>query len=261
MRMENGAILDHRRLTEDYRLLTVECPEVSSRVRPGQFVHVRIPGAPMLSLRRPFTVYKADGRGLTVLYKVVGEGTALLQRLTPGTRMSVLGPLGNGFPSPAADRTPVLVAGGFGVAALYMLANASPARGSLFAGARTARDLLGLMDFVEMGWNVEVATDDGSSGFHGTVTALLESRVQVADALKNPVFYACGPNPMLRAVGEVAIRIGSQAWLSMDRHMGCGVGACLACVQRIRRDDGAWEWKRVCREGPVFECRQIDWGS
>jgi len=258
MKLENTHVIEHREIQGGYRLLVLRCPLIAPEVNPGQFVHLRISGLDSAVLRRPFSVYKADEDRLSILYKTVGRGTEYMKRLMPDDEVSLLGPLGNGFPKVESGRFPVLVAGGYGMAALYLQARRSAEKGIVFVGGRTAGDILCVDEFKALGWTVEVATEDGSFGVRGLVTdaihAWLENRPE-----HEPEFFVCGPNGMLEAIGELAIREGWKAWLSMDRHMGCGVGACLACVQKIKRLGSEWAWARVCREGPVFECRQIVW--
>ena len=116
-----------------------------------------------------------------------------------------------------------------------------------------------MSEFERLGWEVRICTEDGSLGLRGRVTDALDAWLAEEAAGVTPEFFACGPNAMLRAVGDRAERGGWTAWLSMDRSMGCGVGACLTCVQKMRGENGDWTWARVCREGPVFECRQIVW--
>ena len=156
----------------------------------------------------------------------------------------------------------MLVAGGYGMAALYLAARALRPAGMAFFGGATAADILCEPDFTALGWDVRAATVDGSRGEPGLVTAALDRWLANERADRVPVFYVCGPNGMLRAVGERAQAGGWKAWLSLDRNMGCGVGACLTCVQKIRRDAADdWEWARCCKEGPVFECRQVVWDA
>lgn len=256
--MENAEILEHRDIQGGYKRLVLRAPDIAPEVRPGQFVHLRIPHLEASVLRRPFSVFQAQNDTLSILYKDAGHGTAVLKGAAPGETISLIGPLGRGFPVACGARTPVLVAGGYGMAALYLLARALPRPGVAFFGGKTAGDILCVDEFEFLGWTVQVATEDGSAGTRGLVTGPLDAR------LKNPPpegveLFACGPMGMLKAIGERAIAGGWKAWLSLDRNMGCGVGACLTCVQKIRTPDGGWTWQRVCREGPVFESREIVW--
>jgi len=259
MHSETGRILTHTELGGDYRLLTVEAEQIAAGVRPGQFVHVRVPRLGESVLRRPFSIYRAAAGKLSVLYKCVGKGTRALALARAGEELDLMGPLGNGFPDVGPATFPVLVAGGYGVAPLYLVAAGAASRGIVFIGAKTAPELLCRADFEALDWPIEVATEDGSVGHAGMVTAALDEWTVQAAGLARAVFFACGPDAMLRAVGERAVALGRPAWLSLDRHMGCGVGACLACVQKVRRPDGSCEWARVCRDGPVFEAREIVW--
>ncbi|NLL84183.1 MAG: dihydroorotate dehydrogenase electron transfer subunit [Lentisphaerae bacterium] len=245
-------------LTAQYYQLILEAPAVAEQARPGQFVHVKVNGLDDAALRRPFSIYNAADGMLAIVYKTVGRGTALLPLLRVGDVLSVIGPLGNGFPEVSADCVPLAIGGGYGVAPLSFLARKSGRRGTLLVGARTENDLLCLDDFEELGWDVMVTTQDGSQGAQGVVTDLLDGWLAKHKDVV-PEVFACGPSGMLQAVGERALGAGIKAWLSLDRRMICGVGACLACVQQLRRPDGS-EWTgRVCHDGPVFEAREVIW--
>jgi dihydroorotate dehydrogenase electron transfer subunit len=209
-------------------------------------------------LRRPFSVFDADAGVLSLLYKVVGRGTSAMMSVRVGDNISIIGPLGNGFPESMPNTIPLLVAGGYGVAPLYLLAKRMRTRGLLFVGGRGSDDILCVDLFRELGWQVEIATEDGTIGEKGFVTVALEHWLEHNHNLV-PEFFVCGPDGLLRAVGNRAIAGGWRGWLSLDKHMGCGVGACLACVQKIREEDGTVVWKRVCKDGPVFEAREIVW--
>jgi dihydroorotate dehydrogenase electron transfer subunit len=259
MYVENGVIRKNEPVGREYRLLTLVLPNVAPDVRPGQFVHLRIPRLHDAVLRRPFSVFKTRGKTLSILYRTVGRGTRAMLDLRERDEISVVGPLGNGFPIPSGKTVlPVLVAGGYGVAPLYLLARNLPRKGVLFVGGAGKDDILCVRDFKQLGWPVHVATEDGSRGKKGFVTAALDGWLARRPAKATPEFYACGPNGMLKAVGERAVQGGWRAWLSLDRHMGCGVGACLACVQRVLRN-GEEIWARVCTDGPVFEAREVVW--
>lgn len=250
-------LIDVRPLAQGYRVLTFKAPEIAELAQPGQFVHVRIPTIEASRLRRPFSIYDVDvEKGLLyILYKVVGFGTSKLAELAVGTEVAILGPIGTPFPL-NPEGTPYLVGGGYGVAPLWFLATRLPKKGVLFVGGRTAIDILETERFVDAGWEVRIATQDGSLGVEGLVTLPLD---EALEANANAELYACGPDGMLRAVGDRAIKHNIKGWLSLDKHMVCGVGACLACVQKIQAADGTTSLKRVCVDGPVFESREIVW--
>jgi dihydroorotate dehydrogenase electron transfer subunit len=254
----NAHVHAQHTLNPDYQCLVLDAPAIASIARPGQFVHLRITGLESAALRRPFSIYRAADGQLSILYKTVGRGTAQLSRLLPGDTLAVMGPLGNGFPLETHARLPVMVAGGYGVAPLSFLARRLSQPGLLLVGGRTAADILCTEEFIALGWDVRVATMDGSQGTHGLVTALLDAWL-AQPARPAATFYACGPDGMLRAVAQRAQHAGSPAWLSLDKHMVCGVGACLACVQRLRKPDGSTWMARVCRDGPIFEAGEIVW--
>ncbi len=263
MHIENSIILCHRLIKGEYRLLTLKSKKIAPMVQPGQFVHLRVPSSANAILRRPFSVFQAQPDRLAILYKIVGKGTQAMEALRAGDKVSLVGPLGNGFPSLRNNRLPLLVAGGYGMAALYLVAQRARVRGIVFVGGKSADDILCVNDFRKLGWNVRVATEDGSAGQKGLVTRILEAWLNKNLRARTPEFFACGPNGLLKAICKRVERGGWDAWISMDRHMGCGLGACLACVQKVRKLDAAgratWTWARVCKDGPVFACRDIVW--
>ncbi|MBI9019719.1 MAG: dihydroorotate dehydrogenase electron transfer subunit [Verrucomicrobia bacterium] len=257
MNQEKTTVLEHRIFQGEYRLLKLSAPAIGPLVQPGQFVHLKIPRLKNAVLRRPFSVFKADAESLSILYKAVGQGTEAMRDIAPGEPVDLLGPLGTGFPMVGQDNIPVLIAGGYGNAALYLQAAALPVKGVAFFGGRTAADILCVEEFEALGWDVRVTTDDGSLGTQGLVTDALDPWLaeQGAGAVE---LFACGPNAMLKAVGDRAIEKGLTAWLSMDRNMACGVGACLTCVIKRKTETG-WEWARCCKDGPVFNAEEILW--
>ena len=264
MTQENTTVAEHHVFQGDYRLLRLSSPAIGPLVRPGQFVHLRVPRLADAILRRPFSVFKADAEGLSILYKSVGKGTAALCSVREGEKVNLIGPLGNGFPpvtekEKSGEMMPVLVAGGYGIAALYLQAARLPVKGVAFFGGRSAGDVLCVDEFKALGWDVRVTTDDGSLGQKGLVTAALDSwMAEQKEKFQTLEIFSCGPNAMLKAVGDRAVQNGITAWLSMDRNMACGVGACLACVIKRKTADG-WEWVRCCKTGPVFKAREILW--
>lgn len=260
MIQEKTTVVQHDLFQGQYRLLRVAAPKIGPKVQPGQFVHLKIPRMEQAVLRRPFSVFKADAEGLSILYATVGRGTEVLNAVCVGEELDLLGPLGNGFPNPGQpENLPVLVAGGYGNAALYLQAKNLPKKGVAFFGGRTAEDILCVDEFKELGWDVRVATDDGSLGTKGLVTAALDPWLEEQGGNFQALeLFACGPNAMLRAIGDRALDHGITAWLSMDRNMACGVGACLTCVIKRKTETG-WEWARCCKDGPVFNAKEILW--
>jgi len=259
MVIEEARVLQHAVCKGPYRVLELHSPALVRSVVPGQFVHLQIPNVPGAVLRRPFSVFRTNGERFSILYKPVGRGTEALARVGTNVTLSVMGPLGNGFPLDTGDSFPVFVAGGYGVAPLYLLAQRLPRKGMVFIGGATADDILCEEDFRFLSWPVRVATEDGSQGERGLVTDALDAWLDGNGRRDRVTFFACGPDGLLRGVGDRAGQVGSRAWLSLDRHMGCGLGACLACVVRVQDREGSESWKRVCRDGPVFEAREIVW--
>ncbi len=257
--IEDAEVLRQEPWQGGYHLLVLRAPFIAPRVQPGQFVHTRLTAPADAILRRPFSVFKADGDTLQILYKPVGRGTSAMCALRPGDSLSLIGPLGRGFPLPRPDAVPVIVAGGYGMAALYLLAKTCPRPGLAFFGGATVEDILCVSDFEVLGWEVRVATEDGSRGVHGLVTAPLDAFLANPSRPSTIELFACGPNGMLRAIAERAHHYSLPAWVSMDRNMGCGLGACLTCVQKVRGPNGHAVWARVCKEGPVFDAQTILW--
>ena len=260
---ENCKVISHEEVAPGYRQLTLAAPQIVSAAEPGQFVHLRVPGLETSALRRPFSIYNAaDGR-LELLYKTIGRGTAAMNALKPGDEVSVMGPLGHGFPVSCTGAA-LLVGGGFGIAPLYFLARkllaaekGRPTKVCLFVGGRTATDLLALDRFRALGVEVRTATNDGSDGVKGLVTEPLDDfliELKAADPNARFELFGCGPDPMLKAVALRATGTGSKGWISMDRHMVCGVGACYACIQKTVRGNS-----RCCIEGPVFAAEDLVW--
>jgi len=246
--------------------MTLEAPGIARAARPGQFVMLQVHDGRDPLLRRPMSVCRVPGaarRRVQILYKVVGEGTRLLSRQRVGGRLAALGPLGYGFRQPArrrgaAQAQVLLVAGGVGIAIFPFLADALHRRGVrpvLLYGARTARDLVALEMFRSRGLAVRLATEDGSRGARGFVTALLDPLLR-GDGPR-PEIYACGPTSMLRAVGALAVQTGTPCQLALESQMPCGIGVCLGCVVACPGDAAGPVYRRVCTEGPVFEAKTV----
>lgn len=256
---ETAKVLEHADIGNGYRSLVFEAPRMAAELVPGQFIHVKVPALEPSALRRPFSVFDAEGGRVHVLYKTVGRGTVSLNAVRPGEELKVLGPLGHGFPV-ACDGAALLVGGGYGVAPLHFLAKRLRAAGwsgrlAVFIGGRTKDDLLALDKFEALGVELFLATNDGSRGAKGLVTDPLDDElIKLREAGAKFELFACGPDPMLKAVALRATGTGSRGWISMDRHMICGVGACYACIQKTVRGNS-----RCCIEGPVFRAEDLVW--
>lgn len=250
-------IVSNQRSSDDYFRLVLRAPEITPLIQPGQFAHLRILPMKDAVLRRPFSIFQAQDDSFSILYKTVGKGTRVLSQMGPGEELSAIAPLGHGFTIPdPGNETPLLVAGGYGMAAMYLLAERSPQKGIVFVGGRRRVDILCEEEFEKIGWEVRPTTEDGSHGAKGLVTGpLIDELKRSTDGRK---LFACGPTPMLRAVGRIADQHDVPAELSMDEHMCCGVGVCLACVIKVKSGDG-WEYQRTCTEGPVFDSRDVAW--
>jgi len=215
--------------------------------RPGQFVDIALEGR---YLRRPISVCDCDDRSLTLIYKVVGEGTAQMSRMAPGRELDLLTGLGNGFDTSVASQRPLLVGGGVGVPPLYLLARRLLAEGRQVAvvlGFNTASEVFYADEFRALGCAVHVATADGSMGIRGFVTTAL-----AAAGIEFDYFYACGPLPMLRALSDATGDVSGQ--ISFEERMGCGFGGCMGCSCKTKYGN-----KRICREGPVLTKEEVIW--
>ena len=252
--LERVRVLANDRLTTGTGLVVLEAPLTAASVSPGQFVHLRIARGADFILRRPFSVHRAPGDRIEILYQVLGRGTRALAELERGAEMDLIGPLGTGWSIPAGADHALIVAGGLGAAPMGMLVESLAARGvaaTVALGAPNAERLLARGLFEEHARRVEIATDDGSVGVHGFVTGLVEGLI--ADDTPD-VVYACGPEAMQRVVAAQAAVAGVPCQVSLERLMACGVGACLSCV--VSTTEGL---KRACVDGPIFDAGEVLW--
>lgn len=256
-------ILSNEAVAEAHYLLRCECPEIAQHARPGQFVHVMISQDTGMLLRRPFTIYTVtvDGREITMLYQIIGEGTQCLSEMQEGEPIQVLGPLGNTFDFTTKPEPAILVGGGAGIASLMLLAVALRKNGIHtlgLVGAQHHARLLSVKDLESIDIEVHIATDDGSIGHHGYVTDILADLLEKNDS-QRPTVYACGPHGMLSAVAKITADFEVPTQIAMENRMGCALGVCLGCVCPVRIDTDTIEYQRVCTEGPVFNSTDIAW--
>jgi dihydroorotate dehydrogenase electron transfer subunit len=172
-----------------------------------------------------------------------------------GAILDLIGPLGNFYPLASEDKTPLIIAGGIGIASVFSLIERLSGRAIVFYGARTKDDLLMLDEVRKLAKEVIVSTDDGSAGAKGTVADSLLAFLSNPQArIPHYCIFACGPHPLLKALSQIAREHRIRAYVSMEEHMACGIGACLGCV--VKTHDG---YKRVCKEGPVMNAMEIVW--
>lgn len=244
----------------EYNLLTVASPRLAKAASPGQFVMIKVAPGPYPLLRRPLSIHSREDDRLEFFFKTAGTGTAILAAKRPGETLDLLGPLGKGFQAPPVPegKLACLVGGGRGIAPLFFLAADLHARGvkvRVLYGGRTAADVALRARFEAQCYETSLATDDGSVGFHGLVTALFSREA----ARRRPdIVYACGPDPMFEALAREVRRLDVPAQFSLESIMGCGIGACWGCVKRIRTAAGE-EWVKICEAGPVFDPAAVVW--
>ena len=265
--MMTGEIVDNRYAAPDHFLMTVRLPPSFTTPAPGQFVMVRETGRREPLLARPLSVFDfhrySDDCVLDLLYRVAGQGTSLLSRMRSGDELTLFGPLGRGFTLSAGIRRVLFVAGGVGVAPLnflihsgFLTAEAESDREAIFYLGARSQDLLAgfarLSDFCDL----RICTDDGSRGYRGPVTDLLKRDIDGYDP-KETVVFACGPTPMIRALGRLLKNNLIPCQVSLEERMACGLGACLGCAIAIGGPGGKKEYRKVCQDGPVFDLREI----
>ncbi len=236
-------ILSNRPLTKDIFEMKLE-GETFQITAPGQFINIQLEG---FYLRRPISICDYDDKTITIIYKVVGEGTEAMAKLGAGEKLDVLCGLGNGFDISKGGKKAVLIGGGVGVPPMFNLCKKLLSEGkdvSVILGFNTKDEIFYKEEFEAIGAKVYVSTVDGSFGTKGFVTDILKD-------LEYDYFFTCGPMPMFRAIEKIAATSGQY---SFEERMGCGFGACMGCSCKTKYGN-----KRICRDGPVLEREEIIW--
>ena len=252
-----ATLVQNKALTKVLYLAEIQVDDIGSALLPGQFVHVGLPGMESHILRRPFSVYYHDPSSgiLGVLYQIVGQGTKHFSTLTVGTQLDVLGPIGTPWPEFSIEDNVLLVMGGVGCAPLYLLAQQLKNNGNeiqVIMGAQTKEALVGLKRYSDLlGFEPVVTTDDGTYGTKGFCTDVLDDAI---NRLKPSKVCCCGPEPMMRAVSEKTLSASIPTFISLEKRMACGIGACLSCVVSTIHGN-----KRSCVDGPVFDAAEVIW--
>jgi dihydroorotate dehydrogenase electron transfer subunit len=253
--------------------LTVNAPYIAENAASGQFIHILPPSERDL-LRRPISIMgvDCDSGNVTVLYRIIGEGTRLISQAMAGDKLDIIGPLGNGFPI-IPDRPAVLFGGGVGIPPLAFLSRklAESRKGQpvrIILGAREPELIICLGDFAEIGLKpdifVETGLEEAKKLFGSTAQSVHEGLITCAfdelsdaETKSGAVVYACGPIPMLKAVSDKSLNLGLDCYVSLENKLACGLGACLGCSIPVNNDDGDIHYERVCTEGPVFNASRV----
>lgn len=248
---ENAIVISQECLMEGIYSMWIQTENIAAQADPGQFISVYTKDGSRL-LPRPISLCEADretGR-IRIVYRVVGYGTSEFSGYGPGDTISVLGPLGNGFP--LKEKKAFLIGGGIGIPPMLQLAKSLNCEKQIIVGYR---DQLFLTEDLKAHGTVYIATEDGSCGTKGNVMNAISENNLTAD-----VIYACGPTPMLRAVKAYAEERGIECYLSLEERMACGIGACLACVCKSKEvdDHSHVHNKRICKDGPVFLSTEVE---
>jgi dihydroorotate dehydrogenase electron transfer subunit len=248
-------IINNPPLNNKNRLLSVEPLEPIINPEPGQFYMIEVGNSYDPLLKRPFSYFRKTSEGIQFLYTIRGRGTSLMKNFKQGQVINIIGPLGTGYPKPEESLTPLLVAGGMGIASIFSLAEKLSKRAYVLFGAKSRDEILMLSELKDLVKNPVICTDDGSIGEKCTVDNVLNNFFTSGISLPgSSLIYACGPTPMLRAISKIAFEKGIKGYASLEENMACGFGACLGCA--VRTISG---YKRVCKEGPVFPIEEIVW--
>lgn len=251
-RAENLVVVENRKINSDYYILKLASKTTLPKIVPGHFVELLVEDTRNAFLRRPISIYdvKPGCNAFELLIQIVGEGTRLLANLEEGDLLDTIYPLGNGFNIENPPSNILLIGGGVGVAPLLYLAKELNEKGitpKILLGGRSSTNIIEVDNFKQYG-EVYISTEDGSIGEKGFVTqhSVMNQNIEK--------IYTCGPDPMMKAIGEIAFKKGIDCEVSLENMMACGIGACLCCVTDTIEGN-----KCVCTEGPVFNTKELKW--
>ena len=249
---ENAVIISQEEIAPGIFSMWLKTEQIAQHAKAGQFISIYCEDGSRM-LPRPISICEIDKNdgALHLVYRVAGKGTQEFSEKNTGMELSVLGPLGNGFP--LKSKKAFLIGGGIGIPPILELAKQLDCEKQIVLGYRNS-DMFLLDEFKKYG-SVYIATEDGSYGSKGNVLDAIRENDLEAD-----IIYACGPTPMLRALKEYAAEKQMECWISMEEKMACGIGACLVCVCKSKEVDAHTNVhnKRVCKEGPVFRAEEVE---
>lgn len=281
-----SSVVSNEPLTERCWRMSLEAPQIASEAKPGQFVNVKVTETYDPLFRRPFTIFrqvkKDDGyHEIEIVYEIVGKGTEIMTSLKQGCKLDIIGPLGHGFEWSHGKKVHVLLSSETGAAGLFMLGEEiSKAAGKygleliILLDAKSKKTFILEDEFRSLKGKVLVSTHDGSYGYHGYVTKMLKNLIDDGEISTDCAIYACGAEPMLKSLAPICQQYGIPAQVSMERWMGCGIGACLSCVCKINKNnvlkyrnlksshiqlspDAEFGYALVCKDGPVFRIDEV----
>jgi dihydroorotate dehydrogenase electron transfer subunit len=248
--IQDVIVLSNQKIAENTLLLEVESADLSSSIKPGQFFNIQVNDSSYPLLRRPFSISDVIGTSIFFMYKVIGEGTKIMSEKKKGDKVNLLGPLGNSFETVNLKEHLILIGGGIGIAPFpYVIKKIGAINYTVLFGVRNKKEVH------EYGMkNISYSSDDGSIGLHGNVIELLDEHL--ANIVKKDVrIFACGPNPMLRALQKYVKEKKIDCDVSMESAMACGFGICQGCPIEYKEKEDAY--KLVCKDGPIFNIRDI----
>lgn len=247
-------IAEKSAIAQNIYSFTISCPEIAQVAVPGQFVHIRIGS---FTLRRPISICGIDPvKGtLRIVFEIRGEGTSAIADLNKGDVIDMLAPLGHGFTVNPDFKKVILIGGGIGTPPMLPLAKAYGEKAVAISGFRNASAVILQEDFAAAGAETILCTDDGSAGIHGFVTQPLEELVRNGGV---DAVFACGPTPMLKRITEICKENSVYCEISLEERMACGIGACLGCACKTKRNDEEY-FAHVCKDGPVFKAEEVLW--
>lgn len=246
---EKAIIISQEKIASDVFSMWIDTKDIAVNAKPGQFISVYSKDGSRL-LPRPISICEINGNRLRIVYRTVGKGTNEFSTYESGMTVDIQGPLGNGYT--LFDKKAILFGGGIGIPPMLELAKQLKCEKNIVLGYR---DEIFLLDEFNAVGNVTIATEDGSAGTKGNVLDAVKAK-----SIKGDIIYACGPTPMLRAIKQYAEDNNIEAYISMEEKMACGIGACLACVCKSKDIDEHSQVhnKRVCKEGPVFNSKEVE---
>lgn len=246
-----GKILANEAINANVKRMVIEAPQIAEAAQPGQFVHVKKTDS-VNFLRRPFSIADADRENgtITLIYRIVGKGTAEYAAMKVGEAFSILGPIGNGFA--LKDGRPLLIGGGVGIAPLiYLSRQLKDQKPILLIGGKNKDEVFWEKYLQEFADKIYITTDDGSVGFKGFTVQLLP---QILAENNIEHIYTCGPNIMMEGVAKLAHKHDIDCQVSLEKRMACGIGVCLGCTFE---DKLTGKRRKVCTEGPVFASKEV----